>query len=640
MQAIRRPKRWKVRSDDRSKLIEKELAIIAQQYGLEVDGGVAKNETGSLSDKSLTSKNRGLKKRGMEKESKSGKKKGRVSRNGGPVENAASLLQPLVGESFQLSACGFVECDCRGGKGEFNVGSNRQDLESHTCVECGHSIAQHSILRKQTADIGATQQLLLIKLARLSISTFSSSSWCDRALAALGDVCRRNGDSSVGKFLAREIRPLTSLATRYLREGSGPESKVTMVAILDEMYFRLYYHYLTNSTSRDSFPIPSPDIYFPDLESWTKGAKGYLDNFMGEELSEVTQVGITTLWEMDRPSNGLLKIFNIRFSEGVRLFYETGLGMAGEMDTAIKAGKPKKWTRKSLVPPPCHLALQKWRNVCRDWFCHLYSYAVPNEEALRVLDEFSPLVEIGGGVGYWAALLQDRGVEIEVYDKDPTGATENEYHGKVPSYVEVKEGGPDVLEGMEDRTLFLCYPPPNDPMARTCLDVFKGKHIIHVGEWEAETGNRKFEAELVNSFQLLKKVPLPNWGNTAYQMTVWGRKPTGEEEASQSPKRAMLECMHCGCDDFTLIKTCAICRTRMYCGAECMRLDGESHREEHSLRLIHMQEELDFENPLHFYKCYRGTIRMEIEQRQAKKDSSAVEKAVEKEEKTKTPKDH
>lgn len=43
----------------------------------------------------------------------------------------------------------------------------------------------------------------------------------------------------------------------------------------------------------------------------------------------------------------------------------------------------------------------------------------------------------------------------------------------------VMEGGPEVLEEMPERTLFLCYPPPMDPMARTCLKKYKGKHVVH-----------------------------------------------------------------------------------------------------------------------------------------------------------------
>ena len=46
-----------------------------------------------------------------------------------------------------------------------------------------------------------------------------------------------------------------------------------------------------------------------------------------------------------------------------------------------------------------------------------YAWAIPDERALRILAEFSPLVEIGCGKGYWSKLLQNRGVDIIPCDK-------------------------------------------------------------------------------------------------------------------------------------------------------------------------------------------------------------------------------
>ena len=49
--------------------------------------------------------------------------------------------------------------------------------------------------------------------------------------------------------------------------------------------------------------------------------------------------------------------------------------------------------------------------------CKKYSWAIPDERALQILESFAPLIEIGAGKGYWARLLRDRGVDILAFDK-------------------------------------------------------------------------------------------------------------------------------------------------------------------------------------------------------------------------------
>ena len=46
-----------------------------------------------------------------------------------------------------------------------------------------------------------------------------------------------------------------------------------------------------------------------------------------------------------------------------------------------------------------------------------YSWAIPDNQALKILNNFSPLIEIGCGKGYWASLLQKLGTDIIAYDK-------------------------------------------------------------------------------------------------------------------------------------------------------------------------------------------------------------------------------
>ena len=51
----------------------------------------------------------------------------------------------------------------------------------------------------------------------------------------------------------------------------------------------------------------------------------------------------------------------------------------------------------------------------------MYSWGIPADEALTVIENVSPagIVEVGAGTGYWAMLLKKRGVDIVAYDRTP-----------------------------------------------------------------------------------------------------------------------------------------------------------------------------------------------------------------------------
>ena len=44
------------------------------------------------------------------------------------------------------------------------------------------------------------------------------------------------------------------------------------------------------------------------------------------------------------------------------------------------------------------------------------SYATLHEEALKYISHYVPLIEVGGGTAYWSAILQQCGIDIQLYD--------------------------------------------------------------------------------------------------------------------------------------------------------------------------------------------------------------------------------
>jgi hypothetical protein len=162
--------------------------------------------------------------------------------------------------------------------------------------------------------------------------------------------------------------------------------------------------------------------------------------------------------------------------------------------------------------------------------CEKYSWAIPDNRALRILQEFSPLVEIGCGKAYWAKLLRDMNVDIVAVDK---------YASIKSSWTQIIRGEPKVLQrnDMKHRNLFLCYPDENESMGSECLKYYQGKYIIHIGESLMTGGTRSgppqapfgrttgsdFQVQLAESFHCLLVANLPRYPLSMDTISVWKR---------------------------------------------------------------------------------------------------------------------
>ena len=121
---------------------------------------------------------------------------------------------------------------------------------------------------------------------------------------------------------------------------------------------------------------------------------------------------------------------------------------------------------------------KEWNQLDKLWdkLKEKYAWAIPDVRTLNILREFSPLIEIGGGKGYWAKLLQDKGCDIVVYDKYLPPLSK--------CWTKVEQGGPEklLIKTNKNRNLFLCYPDEQESQAIVCLENFQGDYIIHIGE--------------------------------------------------------------------------------------------------------------------------------------------------------------
>ncbi|GEM_PF-380657 len=162
----------------------------------------------------------------------------------------------------------------------------------------------------------------------------------------------------------------------------------------------------------------------------------------------------------------------------------------------------------------------------RQQLCQRYAWAIPNDKALSTLAANQPLVEVGAGTGYWAHLLEQRGVKIVAYDIQPVPSQGNTYHqtaGK--SWADVRQGDETVVREYPASTLFLSWPPDTNQCAFNALRLFRGDRLIYVGEGPGGcTASREFHDLVARQWKLVEKVEIPQWTGTYDALFVYARK--------------------------------------------------------------------------------------------------------------------
>jgi hypothetical protein len=201
------------------------------------------------------------------------------------------------------------------------------------------------------------------------------------------------------------------------------------------------------------------------------------------------------------------------------------------------------------------------------------------------------------------------------------------------------------------RAVLVCYPPPgfDSRMATETLEWYlksealpekdasvpraertrsrrrDPKIVAVVGEWDGNTADGEFAWTLFRHFFLEKKIALPQWGDTAHDLTIWRRKPSGRGTpektrgepfvgrhlvssplASNDGSERFKACAVCGGGGveglgttetgtrregrsrLKYLRRCVLCRddSGTFCSAACCSRGAQSHAETHFLRLI------------------------------------------------------
>jgi hypothetical protein len=139
--------------------------------------------------------------------------------------------------------------------------------------------------------------------------------------------------------------------------------------------------------------------------------------------------------------------------------------------------------------------------------------------------------------------------------------------------------------------------------------------VAVAGEWDGNTADGAFAEALRRRFRLVRRVPLPQWGDTAHELTLWTSRRRGGRssdddasaddqtsaysmksgDASDDPKarfgsssdpRPFARCAGCGASGSAALRRCAYCREAAYCSARCAEDDRERHAGIHRARLV------------------------------------------------------
>lgn len=170
------------------------------------------------------------------------------------------------------------------------------------------------------------------------------------------------------------------------------------------------------------------------------------------------------------------------------------------------------------------------------------SWSIPTTSALSMLASHAPLLEIGGGNGTWAQLVQNKGIDIVCFD---TAAGDAAYGPQVEAGSAlmgsrcqvVQSGGPEQVAMHPERTLVLMWPDYQGEgcFGVECLRAYKGLHLVLVGEWTGRTFglvhpwgqsfSQEFQRLVEADFEEVQRCALPQWPLFCDCLIVWRRRP-------------------------------------------------------------------------------------------------------------------
>ena len=102
---------------------------------------------------------------------------------------------------------------------------------------------------------------------------------------------------------------------------------------------------------------------------------------------------------------------------------------------------------------------------------------------------------------------------------------------------------------------------------------------------------------IAQGWELRARLPLPCWGDTVEDLTVWTRRPS--PLPAPPARHPVLACDACATplgtgEGAAALRRCRYCRLACFCSAACERAGREAHLQYHAAKLIAVRRQLDF----------------------------------------------
>ena len=169
----------------------------------------------------------------------------------------------------------------------------------------------------------------------------------------------------------------------------------------------------------------------------------------------------------------------------------------------------------------------------------IYAYAVPSPETIKWMAAFcegGPLLELGAGRGYWAALLARAGLTVQAYDSEPPDTVDNISFPRsagqrdVWHEVSIVDDVAGCVANHPGHVLLLCWPPGwGNEMAVEALAEFErtgGERLLFVGEPQGGmNATDSFFAALSERWRLdAEDAQFVSWWNLSDVAQAWSRR--------------------------------------------------------------------------------------------------------------------
>jgi len=614
------------------------------------------------------------------------------SRNDAPPQDSR-LIHPLtvewpnclrLKESLEEGKCsGWKE----GKKGEGDDVEVLRMIGTDTCRVCDKSRAFHRLTVSKKIKKKVPRNLPLLVFCHARNIRCVASEDTKQAFQAMEATSTKTLELIQEAQKAQTISPADLLSMQEkatelrevirLRKNDAQKTKkddllawrLQVMMKADSLYYRAYYASLTDSDIEMSAKVPDPPVYFSfpgmawkvshqsatnliqELDPSTKellvetmGVFTYPHTFGDSDQDDDSSSNSSQGQRLQKFCNPLHSLWQHRFYEMARHFLldyssrRPSATLLQAMNKAtIRTGNMHEQfaQHETLSPNPL---LADYRDVARDFPASLYAYATPSPYALQQLTiqlRKKHVIEVGAGTGYWAALLQHHGIDIQAYDISPPGDySDNEYHSEVPAFTNVQQldasrSATSTTTSGKDDALFLCYPPPGTDMAFSALQSFRGDMVVHVGEWMGLTGDTAFESLILQTFACQTYISLPIWGTDAAYVTVWIRRKhgasrknnhDGNDNDNDSINIAIGGCSCCTRKVAT--HRCRFARPLQYCSRVCFDAHRATRKGMLLLHMIDIGDDLDIEwgNAQHFLDLTTSTrISTQVEQGRKRK---------------------